>query len=169
MLLSFGSYVAVPPALSAYILGIPIITHEQTTVPGIANKIVAKMARAIAITFPESKNDFPKGKTLLTGNPIRPAFFENKRRVKNNIPKILITGGSRGSQKINNAVLPALPELLEIAVVSHQTGITDFIRVKNARQELPEKLQKNYEISANYSPQDFEAKLKNAVKNALFS
>ncbi len=68
---SFGSYLAVPPVLVGWFLQIPIITHEQTTVSGLSNKIIAKFAKIIAVSWPSSLSHFPPNKVILTGNPIR--------------------------------------------------------------------------------------------------
>ena len=60
-----------PPALAARALGIPVVVHQQTSVPGRANRIAGRFARRIAITFPVTGGDFPERVTL-TGNPLRP-------------------------------------------------------------------------------------------------
>lgn len=161
VLLSFGSYVSVPVALAAWILRIPIVIHEQTAGSGLANRIIAVLARFAAISFEGSREYFPENKIVFTGNLIRKKFFEIGRKKKNAAlsakkPVIYITGGSRGSQTVNSAVLGILPRLLNIARVYHQTGWIDFQKMKGAAQKLPKDLRGNYEIKATYSPLEVE-------------
>ncbi len=71
LLLATGGFVALPPALAARTLGIPLVIHEQTSVPGLANRVAGRFARRIALTFPLTGTEFPKERTVLTGNPLR--------------------------------------------------------------------------------------------------
>jgi len=67
-----GGFVALPVVLAAATLRVPIVIHEQTTVPGLANRIGARFARRIAVTFPDGAGHFPAAKVVVTGNPLRP-------------------------------------------------------------------------------------------------
>lgn len=159
IVLSFGSYVSIPVALAAWVLRIPVIVHEQTASSGLANRLVARIAKKIAISFETSRRDFPERKTVFTGNLVRSAFFKigkKKRGRVNPLPVIYITGGSRGSRIINDAVLGVLPKLLSMAKIYHQTGQIDFEKIQNVRQSLPEHLRERYKISGLYSPDDVE-------------
>ena len=75
LLLATGGFVALPPALAARTLGIPLVVHEQTSVPGLANRVAGRFARRIALTFPLTGAEFPKERTVLTGNPLRPELL----------------------------------------------------------------------------------------------
>lgn len=159
VVLSFGSYVSIPVAFAAWVLRIPVIIHEQTASSGLANRLVAKIAEKIAISFETSKEYFPERKTVLTGNLVRSAFFKigkKKKSRKNALPVIYITGGSRGSRIINSAVLEVLPELLSRAKIYHQTGQLDFEKIQEVKRSLPENLRERYEISALCSPSEVE-------------
>ena len=72
VLFSTGGFVSVPPALAARALGIPIVIHEQTAVPGLANRITARFAARIAVSFspsaPGSSIGFPTADSLRTGS-----------------------------------------------------------------------------------------------------
>jgi UDP-N-acetylglucosamine--N-acetylmuramyl-(pentapeptide) pyrophosphoryl-undecaprenol N-acetylglucosamine transferase len=81
--MSFGGYLALPVVICAWLLDIPVLTHEQTPVPGLANKIIAKFA-----------------KKVLTGIPLRKEIL-NLRPVKTS--GIFVTGGNQGSHVINQA------------------------------------------------------------------
>lgn len=137
VVLSFGGYVGVPITIVAWLFSIPVIIHEQTLMPGLANKISAIFADKIALTLKE--NDLSSyQKTVLTGNPIRKELLENGVKAgseyekmvteakKSNLPIIYITGGNQGSHVINLAVKEILPKLNEAAYVFHQCGDSHF-------------------------------------------
>ncbi|MBI2590608.1 MAG: UDP-N-acetylglucosamine--N-acetylmuramyl-(pentapeptide) pyrophosphoryl-undecaprenol N-acetylglucosamine transferase [Candidatus Blackburnbacteria bacterium] len=153
VVLSFGSYVAVPVAVAAYILGIPVVTHEQTAVLGLANKIVGFFSKKIAVTFPASSRDFPPQKIVITGNPIRGGFFKAGKKGRRGKLVLFITGGSRGAQPVNKAVSEILPVLTKTYMVYHQVGLLDF-------DELAKKKDTSYQVVANYTPEKFEERLK---------
>src|SRR3989338_4307899 len=71
LVLSFGGYVAFPVAVTGWLLGVPVVTHEQTTVFGLTNRIIARFSRVICISYKTTKF-IPSGKkVVLTGNPVR--------------------------------------------------------------------------------------------------
>lgn len=125
---SKGGYTSVPVVLAAAFLRIPIVIHESDAVVGRANKLAARFARYIAISYQEAAQYFPEHKTALTGIPIRKSFFTpitNPRQQLNiteDLPIILVTGGSLGSEKINTLILDSLDELLPNYIIIHQTG-----------------------------------------------
>jgi UDP-N-acetylglucosamine--N-acetylmuramyl-(pentapeptide) pyrophosphoryl-undecaprenol N-acetylglucosamine transferase len=129
LLFATGGFVSLPPALAARALGIPIVVHEQTAVPGLANRIVARFARRIALTFPVSDDAFPRDRTTLTGNPLRPELLSGSREAACRrfsfdpaLPIVYITGGAQGAHKINRTVGEILPVLLRECQVIHQSG-----------------------------------------------
>lgn len=132
-----GGYASFPVLFSARILGIPVILHESDAVPGWVNRWAAKFAKRIAISFPESAKYFPAKKTALTGNPIRkgilgstPEEAKEVFKLEENVPTILILGGSQGCQKINDNVLDIAPELVKFTQVIHQCGKNNIEEVK---------------------------------------
>lgn len=128
VLVSFGGYLAVPLACAAWLLRIPIVTHEQTRSAGKANIFIGKLANRIAISHPSSADSFPKKKTVLTGNLLRQAIFSphpaTPAWIKKlpSTPLLYITGGSQGSQVINAVIKKALPQLLKEFWIIHQCG-----------------------------------------------
>ena len=130
VIFSTGGYVCVPPILAGWLLRVPAITHEQTARSGLANRIAARFARVVAISVPESAAEFPPGKTVLTGNPIRPELQQGGDpararahwRLEPDLPVVYVTGGVLGAHAINTAVIAALPDLLAAAAVVHQVG-----------------------------------------------
>jgi UDP-N-acetylglucosamine--N-acetylmuramyl-(pentapeptide) pyrophosphoryl-undecaprenol N-acetylglucosamine transferase len=124
-----GGYASFPTLFAARIFGIPVLIHESDAVPGRVNIWAAKFAKAVAVSYPDAVNFFPKNKAILTGNPIRkgiliPITQEAHKflELEEGIPVILVLGGSQGSQLINDAILDALPLILERYQVIHQIG-----------------------------------------------
>lgn len=160
IILSFGGYVALPIVVIGWLLRIPIVTHEQTVVSGLSNRLIAQLADEILVSWPESLRHFPAGrKVILSGNPIRPEIIEalnqsagqKKTKPNDTTPTtIYITGGNQGSRVINQVVLETLPVLLEKHNIIHQTGdsqtFLDFEALESRRQELPKPLQKRYSL-----------------------
>jgi UDP-N-acetylglucosamine--N-acetylmuramyl-(pentapeptide) pyrophosphoryl-undecaprenol N-acetylglucosamine transferase len=126
IVLSFGGYVAVPLGIVAKLKGIPLVTHEQTVTLGLGNRLLARLAKKVAISFPQTSRQVPGKKSVLTGNPIRteiltpqpkPSFFKLNPK-----PLVYITGGRLGSEIINTTLAQILPQLLKKYVVIHQCG-----------------------------------------------
>jgi UDP-N-acetylglucosamine--N-acetylmuramyl-(pentapeptide) pyrophosphoryl-undecaprenol N-acetylglucosamine transferase len=129
VIFSTGGYVCVPPVIAGWLLRVPVLTHEQTVRSGLANRIAARFARRVAISFPESARDFSPAKTVLTGNPVRPDVLGGDParaaahwRLDPALPVIYVTGGAQGAHAVNEAVFAALPTLLDAVQVVHQTG-----------------------------------------------
>jgi UDP-N-acetylglucosamine--N-acetylmuramyl-(pentapeptide) pyrophosphoryl-undecaprenol N-acetylglucosamine transferase len=151
MILSFGGYLALPIVVMGKLLGKKVITHEQTVVSGLTNRIIPRFADKILISWPSSAKFYPPSKTVLTGNPLRPEIFNatsNAFALDQSLPTIYITGGNQGSHKINQAIFDKLPDILQVANVIHQTGnssITgDAEKSKQLQSQLPEELRKRY-------------------------
>src|SRR3989339_828496 len=125
VILSFGGYLAVPVVISGWFLGIPSITHEQTVVVGYANKLLSKFVKKICIGWKDSEKFFPAGKIIYSGVPLRKAVFEigsDSFSSASSLPTVYITAGKTGSHTINEVVKEALPELLSVCNVIHQSG-----------------------------------------------
>lgn len=154
VLLSFGGYTSFPVILAGKILGIPVIIHEQTAAAGRANRLTAFFADRVALAREESKKYFPAKKVLIVGNPVIKQIFSVKKKTEvGNPPTIFVTGGSRGSQKINEIAGVLLPKLLGSYRVIHQTGNLDFQKFNQIRRELPSGLAERYEVVARIDPQ----------------
>ncbi|GAI06309.1 unnamed protein product, partial [marine sediment metagenome] len=130
--------------LAGWSLGITSLIHESDTVPGLANRFLARYASKIAISFEESKKYFPAKKYILTGNPVRPEILEGSKErgfryfgLEYGRPVILVTGGSQGSRKINEVVVKALPRLLENYQVIHLSGEKNLQELRAKIPVLP--------------------------------
>ena len=140
LVVGVGGYVSGPVAASAWALRIPILIHEQNTVPGATNRWLGKIADKVAITFEMSKKYFPPHKVVKTGNMIREEFALAKEP---NTPvsekfTVVILGGSQGAHSINRALLDTLDELEPMKDrlhFIHQTGKTDEAEVQAGYQQ----------------------------------
>lgn len=131
-----GAYASFPTLLAARILRIPVVIHESDSAPGRVTAWAGKFAQAIALSYTESVEYFPKEKTARTGQPIRPELEHpiadgayEFLGLEKDTPTIFILGGSLGAQIINDAVLQALPELVQKYQIVHQTGKANFDEV----------------------------------------
>lgn len=162
IVIGFGGYLSVPIGLAARLLRIPLLIHESTLGAGLANKVLAPFANKICISWDSSRAYFPEKKTVLTGNPLLPFKTDNENlplpESKEKLPLIVVTGGSGGSHTVNAVVLQILPELLEIAKVTHLTGdakqFGDFDALHAKKKTLPKKLQGRYFLTQFVSPED---------------
>jgi UDP-N-acetylglucosamine--N-acetylmuramyl-(pentapeptide) pyrophosphoryl-undecaprenol N-acetylglucosamine transferase len=133
--IGFGGYAGFCPVLAARILGIPTAVHEQNSVPGMTNKVLGRMVKRIFLSFPDTLRAFPSDKTFLTGNPVRTEIFKAGERRRGRLPgkRLFVFGGGQGARPINDAVIEALPRLMEAGVsLVHQAGRIDFSRVRAA-------------------------------------
>ncbi len=118
ILLVMGGYLSFPPALAAKLLGIPVFLHEQNVIPGLANRILGRLANKIAVSFSASKTSFIKP-VVVTGNPVRDEFKNLPSSAEvcakwNLNPKkltILIFGGSLGAHALNEWIVSSLDSL----------------------------------------------------------
>lgn len=109
-----GGYVCGSVVYAAAKLGVPTLIHEQNSVSGVTNKFLSRYVDKIGICFPDVKKDFPAEKVVFTGNPraqqvvgIKPNKKLEKYGLNAERPTLLIFGGSRGAEKINQTALAA--------------------------------------------------------------
>ena len=121
VVLGFGGYVSLPLGLAAVIARVPLVVHEQNSVPGLANRVLSRFARAVGVTYASSVEHLARPeRAVLTGNPVRAAVLEASRergRVALGLhPEstvVLAFGGSRGAQHLNSALVELAPRLME--------------------------------------------------------
>jgi len=151
VIISFGGYVALPMAIIGKLLKKKVVTHEQTLVSGLANKLIAKVADKIFISWQQSSQNYPKSKTIFTGNPVsKNLFFVNSNIINfdNALPILYITGGNQGSNHINKRIIPVLHKLLKTFNIVHQTGNStltqDYEWALSKKKILAKKIQNRY-------------------------
>jgi UDP-N-acetylglucosamine--N-acetylmuramyl-(pentapeptide) pyrophosphoryl-undecaprenol N-acetylglucosamine transferase len=107
--IGMGGYVMAPAVAAARLRRIPYVLHEKDVRPGLATRFFARGAAAICTTLPGTEKRLPGGHVVLTGVPLREGFQPRTASVP---PRhVLITGGSQGARKLNQAVWAALDEL----------------------------------------------------------
>jgi UDP-N-acetylglucosamine--N-acetylmuramyl-(pentapeptide) pyrophosphoryl-undecaprenol N-acetylglucosamine transferase len=141
-----GGYVSVGPVAAARTMSIPILLLEQNIVPGFANRTLARVADAVAVTYHESMSYFPRDKTRLIGNPIRDGILKGNRSkavdlfsLEDEKLTVFVVGGSRGARRINTAMMDALNHFLDIrdsVQFLHQTGEEDYENVRKRYRML---------------------------------
>lgn len=138
-----GGYASIPPALAAKLFFIPLYIHDSDAVPGAANRLIGRWAKKVFVSFEMAKQYFPAGKTELTGNPIRSEILNGDRnqawqffQLSDQLPTILVLGGSQGAQKVNEIVLQSLSKLTSKFQVIHQTGELNYEAVKKSSEAL---------------------------------
>jgi UDP-N-acetylglucosamine--N-acetylmuramyl-(pentapeptide) pyrophosphoryl-undecaprenol N-acetylglucosamine transferase len=152
-----GGFVALPVMIGAALLRVPVVLHEQTAVPGLANRVGARFARRIAVTFPDRTGRFPASRVVVTGNPLRPELRAGSRasaiasfELDPAAPLVYVTGGALGAHAINRAVGEALAPLLEGAQIIHQCGDNpatgDRRWLEERRAALPPSLARRYTV-----------------------
>jgi UDP-N-acetylglucosamine--N-acetylmuramyl-(pentapeptide) pyrophosphoryl-undecaprenol N-acetylglucosamine transferase len=142
VVLGFGGYVSIPVGFAAALRGVPLVLHEQNSVPGLANKTLSRWARAVAVTYEESAAVLAHPeRAVLTGNPVRPAVLSADRssgREALSLPAdalvLLVFGGSRGARHLNSAIVALRDRLLAIPglQVLHVTGAAEAETVSEA-------------------------------------
>ena len=133
VMIGVGGYASGPAMLAGAMLRVPLLAFEPNVIPGIANRLVARMVQAAAVHFESTQKYFRNA--VVTGVPVRGEFFAIPARSTTDRPTLLVFGGSQGAHAINTAVTQALPALVErvpgIQLI-HQTGQKDYEEAKAA-------------------------------------
>jgi len=122
--LGMGGFASGPGGLAAWLLRVPLIIHEQNTIPGITNRILARLATQVFTAFP---NTFPTAHTC--GNPVRAEIAAlpppaTRWQTRTGQLRLLVLGGSQGAKALND-IVPAALKLIPANIrpqVRHQTG-----------------------------------------------
>ncbi|ELA09636.1 undecaprenyldiphospho-muramoylpentapeptide beta-N- acetylglucosaminyltransferase [Moraxella macacae 0408225] len=139
MVVGFGGYVTAPGGLGAKICQKPLVIHEQNAIAGMSNHYLAKIAKTVMQAFANTFTDLNPQKIITVGNPVRKAIINlptpNQRinPMDTSPLKLLIVGGSLGSQALNNNIAPTLKQLESLGKpwqVRHQCGKNNFDATK---------------------------------------
>lgn len=153
---STGGFVSVPTVIAAS-RAAPVLTHEQTTILGLATKINARFADVLALSYQQTEKlaRGVRARVTITGNPVRlslmsgdPARGLERFGLDPKVPLVYATGGARGSTPINQRIEALLPDMLSHCQIVHQTGPRsandDLDRLLAKRASWPEELQARY-------------------------
>ncbi len=142
VVLGVGGYASLPTSLAAGLAGVPLVLLEQNVSPGMANRLLGRLAGRVVTAFPQTLASF-RGKGLFLGNPVRAQLAAvGAERPPARPFRLLVFGGSRGARAINAAMVQLLPELKAFPggiEIVHQTGAEDLEEVRGAyeRSGLP--------------------------------
>ncbi|MDR0828384.1 MAG: undecaprenyldiphospho-muramoylpentapeptide beta-N-acetylglucosaminyltransferase [Desulfovibrio sp.] len=149
VVIGFGGYAGFAGVLAARLKGLPTAIHEQNVMPGMSNRILARLARRVFLSLPDAGAFFDARKTELTGNPVRAEIAALHERAKQKLAApaapapgkdaghILVLGGSQGARALNNALIAMSGKLLDAGLtLTLQTGRDDYERVLAACREL---------------------------------
>lgn len=135
---SVGGFVAVPVVFWANLFGIPIVLHEQTRGAGLANRISSRFAKVVLVAFEEASGEFSHKKVSVVGIPVSSEIRSIREKISEKLHKpvrILVTGGSRGSQIINTCIKNAYPILLRKFAVTHLVGRANLSFFKRLKRQ----------------------------------
>jgi UDP-N-acetylglucosamine--N-acetylmuramyl-(pentapeptide) pyrophosphoryl-undecaprenol N-acetylglucosamine transferase len=146
LLVGVGGYAAGPVVLAARMMGVTCVLQEQNLFPGITNRALARFAREIYVSFPETRAHFGAARVRVTGNPVREELLQTVESEscptgEPTSPKqpftVVILGGSQGAHAINMAMIDMLPllEKKDTLRFIHQTGSEDEVRVRGAYEK----------------------------------
>jgi UDP-N-acetylglucosamine--N-acetylmuramyl-(pentapeptide) pyrophosphoryl-undecaprenol N-acetylglucosamine transferase len=144
LVLGVGGYASGPMVLAAVLLGYPTAIQEQNSVPGITNRVLGRLVRAVFIAFEDAARFFPARKIERLGNPVRQkivAALQGAGKTGGTAEKsrIFVVGGSQGARAVSDLVTAAVAALaaagIDFALV-HQTGGADLDRIQERYREL---------------------------------
>jgi UDP-N-acetylglucosamine--N-acetylmuramyl-(pentapeptide) pyrophosphoryl-undecaprenol N-acetylglucosamine transferase len=151
VVIGVGGYSSGPVVLIAALRGIPTLLIEQNAMPGLTNRLLARVVDGAAVTYQESARFFGS-KAFVSGNPVRPEFFQNEGAYGHHgdessrgrdedsavspsrTARVLVFGGSQGAHAINVAMVEAAPRLAAEprVAITHQTGERDLEVVRDS-------------------------------------
>jgi UDP-N-acetylglucosamine--N-acetylmuramyl-(pentapeptide) pyrophosphoryl-undecaprenol N-acetylglucosamine transferase len=140
-----GGYTCVFPTLVARLYAIPVYLHESDSIPGLANRMLAKRSRLVFTSFASADQQFAQSgrPTMLVGNPFRTELCCVERVAAHNALQlnpskktVFIIGGSQGARQLNDLVLNGLVQMVQKGYnVIHQTGDKNFAEIKKAVEQ----------------------------------
>jgi UDP-N-acetylglucosamine--N-acetylmuramyl-(pentapeptide) pyrophosphoryl-undecaprenol N-acetylglucosamine transferase len=158
VVLSTGGFVSVPAVVAARGIA-PVLTHEQTAILGLANRINARFADVLAISHARTEQLASRlhRRVVVTGNPVRAGLTAGDRSrglralgLSDGIPVVYVTGGARGASPVNQRIAALLPDILDRVQIVHQTGPLsanpDAGNLTQQRESLPETIRHRYKV-----------------------
>jgi UDP-N-acetylglucosamine--N-acetylmuramyl-(pentapeptide) pyrophosphoryl-undecaprenol N-acetylglucosamine transferase len=161
-----GGYTSVPVAVAAWLRRLPLAVYLPDVVPGLAVRLIARLADRVLVTSEAARAHLPAAKVVATGYPVRAELRRAERvasRRRLGLPPdglvLLVFGGSQGARHINQALLRLAPEVLPLAEVVHVSGRTDADAVAAAHAALPAELAARHHLYSYLDTDDMAAAL----------
>ncbi len=149
VVLGTGGYASAPALVAAKLCGIPYAIHEPDAHPGLVNRLLSGAASLVSCGMQGAYTRLKpsKGLIVVNGNPVGKSFVNPMKRdaacavlgLRSDLKTLLITGGSQGAKAINDAVIAALPKLMELdppIQVIHQVGSKNLYEVREQLNPL---------------------------------
>jgi UDP-N-acetylglucosamine--N-acetylmuramyl-(pentapeptide) pyrophosphoryl-undecaprenol N-acetylglucosamine transferase len=151
--LATGGYVSAPAIIASWLLRVPVVLYLPDASPGLAVRVFSPFARRIALSFPLTKRYFRTSRAIVTGYPVRPEFLTADREaarqaydLSDELPVVMVMGGSTGARSLNLAVSDALEPLLHHAQLIHLCGESDEQMLRQLRAKLEPELRQRYHL-----------------------
>lgn len=129
ILISAGGFMSVPMHLAAWLQKKTTLIHQEDVEVGLANKIMARLADHITVSLETNVKDFPRGKVLWTGNPVRGGILSGHKEeaIKNffldpGIPTVVVLGGGTGALSLNKIIVGNIDALVKKCQIIHMLG-----------------------------------------------
>jgi UDP-N-acetylglucosamine--N-acetylmuramyl-(pentapeptide) pyrophosphoryl-undecaprenol N-acetylglucosamine transferase len=142
-----GGYVSAPVIWAGAAERVPSVIYLPDLEPGWAIRAAARWATRVAVSFPEVQNHFARGKTVVTGYPVRAEFFNTNKTIARQkfhldptSPTVTIFGGSTGAHHINQSTVDHLAELAQLTQIVILTGRNDEAWVNGEAAKLSDDL-----------------------------
>ncbi|MCR4279889.1 MAG: undecaprenyldiphospho-muramoylpentapeptide beta-N-acetylglucosaminyltransferase [Candidatus Komeilibacteria bacterium] len=156
VVISAGSFVAVPVVYAAKTLGIKVLVHQLDIQVGLANSLAARVADTVTVSWADLLEKFPGHKPIWTGTPVRKYIIEpvshslnDDLHMDKSRSQLLFMGGGTGAAGLNRLVIDALPKLLKKYGVTHLTGANRSIKPQLSESE------KRWYVQYDFAYEDF--------------
>jgi UDP-N-acetylglucosamine--N-acetylmuramyl-(pentapeptide) pyrophosphoryl-undecaprenol N-acetylglucosamine transferase len=146
-----GGVVAIPVVLAARLFRVPVYLWDGNALPGRATRLLASFSSRIGVSHEQARRALPRSRTVLAGTPIRSSLLKWTRErgretfgVPSEAKLVVVSGGSQGSERVNDALWSALGRLLRRSYVLHITGDKHGARANSRHATLPPEVRDHY-------------------------
>jgi UDP-N-acetylglucosamine--N-acetylmuramyl-(pentapeptide) pyrophosphoryl-undecaprenol N-acetylglucosamine transferase len=150
-----GGYVSAPVVVAGWLRRVPVLIYLPDIEPGLAIRVLSRLAQRVAVSVEESRRYFPAHKTTVTGYPVRSELLtadkgeaQKALGLQESLKTLLVFGGSRGAHSINLALSKVLDRLLDVCQIVHICGRLDAQWVESQQAELPAHWRVRYKVYA---------------------
>ena len=146
-----GGVVAIPVTLAARLMRVPVYLWDGNALPGRATRLLASFSSRIGVSYEQARHALPRGRTVLAGTPIRASLLKWTRErgretfaVPADAMLVVVSGGSQGSERVNDALWSALGRIIKSSYVLHITGEKQGARAESRRANLAAEVRDRY-------------------------